>query len=73
MKCQVNKKNNTRCDKESAIVVDDIHMCTQHHKTLLKNNIHQYGTCLDKEINYRNLSIKEYLFSNKVSVNNLDD
>lgn len=73
MKCQVNKKNNTRCDKEGIVTVDNICMCTQHHKTFLKNKTHQYGTCLDEKTNILNLTIKEYLFRSKIKVGDLND
>lgn len=72
MKCQVNKKDNTRCDKESIIEIDGIWMCKQHQKTYLKNNYHQYGTCLDEESNILNLTIKEYLFNSKIRLVDLD-
>jgi len=73
MKCQVNKKNNTRCDKDGVITVDNIYMCKQHHKTFIKNNnTHQYGTCQDEKTDILNLTIKEYLFSSKIRLVDLD-
>ena len=73
MKCQIKKKNNSRCDKDSSIIQDTIHMCKQHYKTFLKNNVHQYGTCLDAKTDILNLSIKEYLFEKKIKLIDLDD
>ena len=72
MKCQVHKKDDTRCDKDSVITHEDIHMCKQHHKTFMKNKIHQYGTCLDKKSTVCITTIKEYLFSHKIPINHLD-
>ncbi len=74
MKCQVNKKDNTRCDKEAVITgEDEIQMCTQHYKTYLKNKVHQYGTCLDEKTDILNLTIKEYLFRSKIKAKDLED
>lgn len=73
MKCQVNKKDNSRCDKESVLEFDKIHMCTQHYKTFIKNKIHQYGTCLDEKTDIINMSIKEYLFRSKIKLEILQD
>ena len=73
MKCQIKKKDNSRCDKDSAIVHDKLHMCKQHHKTFMKNNMHQYGTCLDIDEEYKNLTIREYLYTTKIPLDQLDD
>lgn len=73
MKCQVNKKDNSRCDKESVMEFDKVYMCTQHYKTFVKNKVHQYGTCKDKKIDILNLTIKEYLFASKIKVKDLND
>lgn len=73
MRCQANKKDNTQCDKES-VLKEDIYMCTQHYHTFIKNNkTHQYGTCIDDVQDYSYLSVKEYLFSHKISVNDLSN
>lgn len=73
MKCQINKKNDSRCDKESVMEIDNIHICTQHYKTFIKNKVHQYGTCLDEKTKILNWSIKEYLFQTKIKLTELDD
>ncbi len=73
MKCQVNKKDNSRCDKESSIVDNNISMCKQHYKAFLKNKIHQYGTTNDEQQEFDNLTIREYLFSRKIPLSNLSD
>lgn len=73
MKCQVNKKDNTRCDKDSVMEINNVHMCTQHYKTFNKNKVHQYGTCLDEKTDILNLTIQEYLFQSKIKLVDLDD
>ncbi len=72
MKCQINKKNNSQCDKEAVLELENIHMCTQHHKTYMKNKTHQYGTCLEQQTNIQNLTIKQYLFQTKIKLSELD-
>lgn len=38
MKCQINKKNNSQCDKDSIINENDLNMCKQHYKAFIKTN-----------------------------------
>jgi hypothetical protein len=73
MKCQINKKNNSQCDKDSIINENDLNMCKQHYKAFVKNKFHQYGTTKDTEQCFNNLTIKDFLFSRKIQLSNLND